>query len=101
MAEDEGEKTEEPTAKKIEDARKKGNVPKSQDASGVITLFVAILGLLMLFNFMSEHLVFLVKYFFSMLGTELTRDTLMNMALVSMRENYGRYSTIKFLNTLR
>lgn len=86
MAEDEGEKTEEPTAKKIEDARKKGNVPKSQDASGVITLFVAILGLLMLFNFMSEHLVFLVKYFFSMLGTELTRDTLMNMALVSMRE---------------
>ncbi|WP_345979408.1 flagellar biosynthesis protein FlhB [Sulfurimonas sp. HSL3-2] len=86
MAEDAGEKTEEPTAKKIEDARKKGNVPKSQDASGVITLFVAILAILMLFNFMSEHLVFLVKYFFSMLGTELTRDTLMNIAMVSMRE---------------
>ena len=29
---DDAEKTEEPTAKKIEDARKEGNVPKSQDA---------------------------------------------------------------------
>ena len=48
MADDQ-EKTEEPTDKKIEDARKEGNVPKSQDASGVITLFVAILALLMLF----------------------------------------------------
>ena len=42
MADDQ-EKTEEPTPKKIEDARKEGNVPKSQDTSGVITLFVAIL----------------------------------------------------------
>ena len=87
MAEDEGEKTEEPTSKKIEDARAKGNVPKSQDASGVLTLFAAILAVLMLFNFMSEHVVFLTKYYFSMLGnTELTRDTLMNIAIVTAKE---------------
>ncbi|WP_345992350.1 flagellar biosynthesis protein FlhB [Sulfurimonas sp. HSL-1716] len=87
MAEDEGEKTEEPTSKKIEDARKEGNVPKSQDASGAITLFVAILTLLMLFSFMKEHLIHLIKYFFSLQGhTELTRDTLMNIAIVSIKE---------------
>lgn len=32
MAGEDQEKTEEPTSKKIEDARKEGNVPKSQDA---------------------------------------------------------------------
>ena len=52
---DDAEKTEEATPKKIEDARKEGNVPKSQDASGVITLFVALLALLMLFPFISKH----------------------------------------------
>jgi len=62
MADDQ-EKTEEPTDKKIEDARKEGNVPKSQDASGVATLFIAILALLMLFPFMQEHMVNLVKYY--------------------------------------
>ncbi len=65
MADDQ-EKTEEPTPKKIEDARKEGNVPKSQDTSGVITLFVAILALLMLFPFMAEHMILLFKYYFSL-----------------------------------
>ena len=84
---DDGEKTEEPTSKKIDDARAKGNVPKSQDASGLLTLFTAIFGVLMLFNFMSEHLVSLVKYYFSMFGnTELTRDTLVNIAMVTAKE---------------
>ena len=63
---DDGEKTEEPTAKKIEDARKEGNVPKSQDASGVITLFIAILAFLMLFDFMTSHITSLFKYYFSL-----------------------------------
>ena len=62
MADDQ-EKTEEPTDKKIEDARKEGNVPKSQDTSGVITLFVAILAVLMLFPYMANHMLFLFKYY--------------------------------------
>lgn len=41
MAADDQEKTEEPTSKKIEDARKEGNVPKSQDTSSFVTLVVA------------------------------------------------------------
>jgi len=83
---DDAEKTEEPTPKKIEDARKEGNVPKSQDASGVITLFVAILAILMLFPFMAEHLIFLVKYYFSLVGMEINKEAMIGLAFVTVRE---------------
>lgn len=83
---DDAEKTEEPTPKKIEDARKEGNVPKSQDVSGVIGLFVAILSLLMLFPFMSEHMILLFKYYFSLLGTPLDKLFVIDVAIVTMRE---------------
>ena len=85
MADDQ-EKTEEPTPKKIEDARKEGNVPKSQDMSGLITLFVAILAVLLLFNFMSEHVLNLSRYYFNMFGQPLTEENIMSIALVTMRE---------------
>lgn len=85
MADDQ-EKTEEPTSKKIEDARKEGNVPKSQDASGVLTLFVAILALLMLFPFMSEHMVTLVRYYFSLIGSELHKQNMLDIALFTIKE---------------
>jgi flagellar biosynthetic protein FlhB len=83
---DDLEKTEEPTAKKIEDARKEGNVPKSQDTSGVITLFVAILAFLMLFPFMSEHVMSLSRYYFSLIGTPLEKLFMIDIALVTARE---------------
>lgn len=83
---DDAEKTEEPTEKKIEDARKEGNVPKSQDASGVITLFVAILSLLMLFPFMTKHTIILFQYYFSLVGTPLDRLFMIDIAIVTIRE---------------
>ena len=83
---DDTEKTEEPTDKKIEDARKEGNVPKSQDASGVITLFVAILALLLLFPYMSSHVIFLFKYYFSIMGDGIDKEMLLGLAFVTMRE---------------
>ncbi len=83
---DDAEKTEEPTPKKIEDARKKGNVPKSQDASGVITLFVAILAVLMLFPYMASHTVTLVKYYFSLIGTPLDKLFMLDIAVVTIKE---------------
>ena len=83
---DDAEKTEEPTDKKIEDARKEGNVPKSQDTSGVITLFFAILSLLMLFPYMSKHVITLFKYYFSLLGTPINNEFLVNIAVVTMKE---------------
>lgn len=85
MADDQ-EKTEEPTDKKIEDARKEGNVPKSQDASGVVTLFVAILAFLLLFPYMSSHMVLLFKYYFSLLGMHLDRAMLIDIAIITIRE---------------
>jgi flagellar biosynthetic protein FlhB len=83
---DDAEKTEEPTSKKIEDARKEGNVPKSQDASGVITLFVAILAVLMLFPYMSSHVLELFKYYFSLVGTPLDKLFMIDIAIVTIRE---------------
>jgi len=83
---DDAEKTEEPTPKKIEDARKEGNVPKSQDVSGVITLFVAILAFLMLFPFMARHVMTLVKYYFSLVGTHLDKLFMIDIAVVTIKE---------------
>ncbi|MEA2073805.1 MAG: flagellar biosynthesis protein FlhB [Campylobacterota bacterium] len=83
---DDAEKTEEPTDKKIEDARKEGNVPKSQDTSGVITLFVAILAILMLFPFMADHMLQLFKYYFSLVGMPLDRVFMVDIAIITIRE---------------
>lgn len=83
---DDAEKTEEPTPKKIDDARKEGNVPKSQDTSGVITLFVAILAVLMLFPFMAKHMILLFKYYFSLIGTPLDKLFMLDIAIVTIRE---------------
>lgn len=85
MADDQ-EKTEEPTDKKIEDARKEGNVPKSQDASGVITLFVALLAFLMLFPYMTSHVLFLFKYYFSLLGTHIDKALMLDIAIITIKE---------------
>ncbi|WP_373070263.1 flagellar biosynthesis protein FlhB [Sulfurimonas sp.] len=83
---DDAEKTEEPTPKKIEDARKEGNVPKSQDASGVGTLFIAILAFLMLFPFLGKHMIGLFEYYFSLQGTPLDSRLMVDIAIVTIRE---------------
>jgi len=83
---DDAEKTEEPTSKKIEDARKEGNVPKSQDASGVVTLFIAILAFLMLFPYMAAHVLSLFKYYFSLVGTPLDKLFMLDIAIVTIKE---------------
>jgi len=83
---DDAEKTEEPTDKKIEDARKEGNVPKSQDTSGVITLFVAILTVLMIFPFIADHMIQLFKYYFSLVGTPLDKLFMLDIAVVTFKE---------------
>jgi flagellar biosynthesis protein FlhB len=84
MADDQ-EKTEEPTQKKIDDAREEGNVPKSQDASGVVTLFVAILAFLMLFPFMSKQTILLFQYYFSLIGTPLDKLFMIDIAIVTIK----------------
>jgi flagellar biosynthetic protein FlhB len=85
MADDQ-DKTEDATPKKIEDARKEGNVPKSQDTAGVITLFIAILALLMLFPYMATKVKDLVRYYFSLVGTHLDKLFMINIAFTTMKE---------------
>lgn len=85
MADDQ-EKTEEPTAKKLEDAREEGNVPRSQDTAGIVVLFVAILALIMLLPFISEHLLALVRYYFSLMNHPLEETNLIDIAFVTFRE---------------
>ena len=85
MADDQ-EKTEEPSSKKIEDARKEGNVPKSQDTSSFVTLVVAVAALLVMFGFLHERIINLYVYYHDFMGKELTKDTLMGIAIVSIKE---------------
>ena len=83
---DDMEKTEEPTSKKIEDAKKEGNVPKSQDVSSVITLIVAIGATFALFMFMTERIFKLYHYYMSLIGMDLSKNLIFEIMLVSLKE---------------
>jgi flagellar biosynthetic protein FlhB len=85
MADDE-EKTEEPTSKKIEDAKEEGNVPKSQDFSGFITLFVAVIAVLTLTKFIGDHVEELYRYYSSFIGSELTKNSILSMVIFTSKE---------------
>ncbi|TKX32591.1 flagellar biosynthesis protein FlhB [Campylobacter aviculae] len=65
------EKTEEPTSKKIEDARKEGNVPKSQDAAAIISLIIGVSITLFMMGFIGERITNLYRYYQSFVGLEL------------------------------
>ncbi len=85
MADDQ-EKTEEATSKKIEDARKDGNVPKSQDTSAFITLLVALVAFLALLSFIQSRIVYLYYYYQSLIGTEITKEVTLQISMISFRE---------------
>ena len=59
----EDDKTEEPTAKKIEDSRKEGQVAKSKELSSAASLFAIFLCLKFLMGFLSQRMVNVFKYF--------------------------------------
>jgi len=83
---DDMEKTEEPTSKKIEDAKKEGNVPKSQDVASFVTILVAIGAFVALFSLMSDRIVKLYHYYMSLIGVELTKSVIVDIGIVSLRE---------------
>lgn len=85
MADDQ-EKTEEPTSKKIEDARKEGNVPKSQDASSFVTLVVAIAAFFALFPFIRSRMFYLYSYVQSFIGTDLDKNDVYTIMIIVFRE---------------
>lgn len=73
-----GEKTEQATPKKKADARKKGQVAKSQELPGAFILFFSFLAFIMFGGFMKDHL---FKLFYGILNewllTELTLNNVM------------------------
>lgn len=85
MADDQ-EKTEEATSKKIEDARKEGNVPKSQDTSGFITLVVALGVFLGLLPWVESRMVFLYYYYNNLIGSSITKEAVLQLSIVTFRE---------------
>lgn len=85
MADDQ-EKTEEPTSKKIEDAREEGNVPKSQDTSSFITLVIAIAAFFMFFPLMEERLFYLYRFYQSFIGVDIGKNDVYLMVVTSFRE---------------
>ena len=78
---DDQEKTEEPTGKKIEDARNKGNVPKSADAAGFVTLLVGIVAIVMMLPYFGEKFLNIYHYCMQMMGEEITVKNVMNLTI--------------------
>ena len=70
MADDE-EKTEEPTDKKIEDAKKEGNVPKSMEVIGAAILTFGSIYILFFSSFLFENVEKMMRFSFGFIGKEL------------------------------
>ncbi|EJF07535.1 Flagellar biosynthesis protein FlhB [Thiovulum sp. ES] len=85
MAADDQEKTEEPTPKKIEDARKEGNVPKSQDISGLFTLFVASLTLLALIGIFRDDFFQFFQHIFLLNHEDINRENILQIAFETFK----------------
>jgi len=84
MADDQ-EKTEEATPKKIEDARKEGNVPKSQDISGLFTLFVASLTLLALLFLIRDEFFRLFQHILQINHFDVNRENIIQISIAIIK----------------
>jgi flagellar biosynthetic protein FlhB len=85
MADDQ-EKTEEPTPKKIEDARKEGNVAKSQDVVGVTTLIIGVVVIIFYLKFLFYKVMNFYVYYLSFVSHEFTISDLINLVIKSILE---------------
>ena len=83
---DEQEKTEQPTPKKIEDARKEGNVAKSQDVSGVVTLVVGVVVVIFYMKFLLYKLMDFYVYYVSFFSHEFTINDIVSLFFKSVIE---------------
>src|SRR5574344_2350400 len=74
MADDE-EKTEEPTSKKIEDARAEGNVGKSAEVAGAVILTLGSVYLIFLSGFTFLEIKKVMLYIYGFIGQEIDEST--------------------------
>ncbi len=83
---DDAEKTEEPSAKKLEDAKKEGNVPRSQDTSAFITLLIAVVVVYFTTSFLTTRIEYLYRYYSDLIGIDITPVLASQIAIVTLKE---------------
>lgn len=64
FADDNGDKTEEPTSKKLQDARDKGQVAKSTDLTSAVSLLALFIFLKLYVGYLGEHFIYSYEYFY-------------------------------------
>jgi len=84
MAED-AEKTEEATPKKIRDAKKEGNVPRSMDFIGFVGLFTAFGAFMALSSFMYQNLKDELYYFLATIGKPLKQSDIAYLSFSAVK----------------
>ncbi|EDM24623.1 flagellar biosynthesis protein FlhB [Caminibacter mediatlanticus] len=80
---DDLEKTEEPTPKKLEEAKKEGNIAKSMEVSGFVVLLVGSIIILFYLKYVTFYLEEYFRYFYSYIGVELTKNIFFNLIIKS------------------
>ena len=83
---DEQEKTEEPTPKKLEDARKEGKVPKSHDVSSLVTLVVGVVVRYLVGQYMIFKLEQFYFYYFSFFSHQWSVNDIISLFIQSVLE---------------
>ena len=79
FADEGGEKTEEPTAKKKSDARNKGQVAKSQELNAAFVLFIGFWTLKVLGAYTYREIAAYATYIFGNLNTTVDTETVMRL----------------------
>ena len=82
---DDMEKTEEPTPKKLEDARKEGNIAKSMEMSSFVVLLVASLVIVFYLKYVTHYMEEFYKFYTSFIGEELTKNMVFLLILESAK----------------
>ncbi|HEY9856702.1 MAG TPA: flagellar biosynthesis protein FlhB [Stenomitos sp.] len=99
MAEDKEQKTEAPSSRRISEARKKGNIPRSMDVSSAVVLLASAFLLLWLWRSLVDTLQARMVVSFTNLPTgDLTIESLRHLALDLTRE--GALALAPFMLTL-
>ncbi|RAX58930.1 flagellar biosynthesis protein FlhB [Helicobacter monodelphidis] len=83
---DEEEKTEEPSAKKIEKAREEGNVPKSPEVVGFFGLVVGFILLYVLFTYVVDRCMDIYHFSMSLFSVEMTAANVVSITLRFIQE---------------
>ncbi len=81
---DDLEKTEEPTPKKLEDARKEGNVAKSVEFTGFVVLFLSSIILVFYLRVVTNWLERYFYYIYGLIGIEIDKANFYNILIESL-----------------